>query len=527
MYSSCFPLLPRWSWWPAFLLLGFIPLAGAETAETAIDECAVLAALDFEESVGAAVSLQGAMVEARGQPGARCRVTGRIAPEVGVEVWLPADTWNGKLLVTGCEQRCGSLRTHQMEDAAARGYATATTDGGYSVGEDADSRWAWNAPEREEDFGHRAVHVTALLAKALVAAFYGEREQYAYFRGCSNGGRQGLVAAQRYPEDFDGIIAGAPFHQTLSVPHMIWADRVNRDAQNRPLLRGGQIELLHQAVLAACDAADGLSDGIVGDPERCAFDPALLMCPEGAKRDCLDAAQVEAVRRIYSGPLTSAGQRLAPFGAAPGSEFTWARQLLGRDDEPPSFRVVGENWLRYHAFEPDPPQDAALAEFDFDRDPERLAASASRIGFEPDLDGFQRRYGRLIVHHGWADESLQPAHTIEYWRRLVRNSGGEQKLADFARLFLLPGVQHCGGGPGAGDIDYLTAIERWVEQDEAPDMLIAWRTRDSAPVTVRQPLFPLAGEVLLKRPVFPWPEVAYYRGEGDVLEPASYRRVSR
>lgn len=519
--------LRRGFWWPLWWLYVSSPLVAASSAEQLIDECAVLAALDFEESVGAAVSLQGAMVEADGRAAARCRVSGRIAPEIGVEIWLPAETWNGRLLVTGCTGACGSLQTGQMEDAAARGYATATTDGGYDSRQYADDRWAWNAPEREEQVSHRAVHATTLLARALIAAFYGERAQYAYFRGCALGGSQGLAAAQRYPEDFDGIIAGAPFQQGLSVPHMIWADRVNTDAEGAPLLRGEQIGLLHHAVLAACDAADGIVDGIVGDPERCTFDPATLLCREGEQDDCLDGTQVEAARRIYSGPLTSSEHRLALFGAAPGSEFTWATQLIGREGAAPPYRVIGEQWLRYHAFEPDPPQDAPPGGFDFDRDPARLAASISRIGFEPDLDAFQRRDGRLIIHHGWADELLQPAHTIEYWRRAVHASGGEEELATFARLFLLPGVQHCGGGPGAGDVDYLTAIERWVEQDEAPDMLIAWRTRASVSVSVRQPQFPLAGEVLLKRPVFPYPDVARYRGDGDAQDPAQFQRVSR
>lgn len=503
------------------------PLAAATPAEPVIDECAVLAALDFEESVGAAVSLQGVMVEADGRAAARCRVTGRIAPEIGVEVWLPAETWNGRLLVTGCADACGSLQTGQMEDAAARGYVTATTDGGYDRRRFPDDRWAWNAPEREEAIGHRAVHATTLLARALIAAFHGERAQFAYFRGCALGGSQGLAAARHHPEDFDGIIAGAPFQQGLSVPHMIWADRANTDADGVPVLHGEHIALLHHAVLAVCDAADGIADGIVGDPERCAFDPATLLCREAEQRDCLNGAQVEAARRIYSGPLASGGRRLALFGAAPGSEFTWATQLIGRARAPSPYRVTGEQWLRYHAFEPDPPLDAPPGGFDFDRDPPRLAASISRLGVDPDLDAFRRRDGRLIMYHGWADETLQPAHTVEYWRKAVHASGGEAELATFARLFLLPGVQHCGGGPGAGDVDYLTAIERWVEQNEAPDMLIAWRTRDSVAVTVRQPRFPLAGEALLKRPVFPYPDVARYRGEGDARDPAQFLRVPK
>jgi feruloyl esterase len=513
---------------PASLFFALIALAGeAKGAElvAAPDECAVLAALDFREAVGADVSLSGAMIPAAGDLPARCRVVGNIAPEVAVEVWLPGDAWNGKLLVAGCYGLCGSIRADQMEDAVARGYATATTDAGHSDQKYPDSRWAYNNPALETDFGHRAVHVTTLLAKALVRAFYGEREQHAYFRGCSTGGRQALVSAQRYPEDFDGIIAGAPFHQTLSVPHMIWADRANAGPDGRPLLRKREFTLLHHAALDACDASDGLADGIIADPEHCAFDPAGLACAEGQAGGCLSPAQVEAARKIYEGPSDSAGRRLAPFGAAAGSEATWAQQLIGRDGKPSFFLTIGQNWMRYHAFEPDPPAESGILAFDFDRDPARLAPAAERAGFEPDLERFDARDGKLIIYHGWSDESLQPAHTLDYWRRVIRENGGADKVARFARLFMLPAVFHCGGGPGAGDVDYLGALERWVEQDEAPDALIAWRTSESVPVTVRQPRFPLSGEVLMKRRVFPYPEVARYRGEGDLLDPANFLPV--
>jgi feruloyl esterase len=498
--------------------------AGAGTPPP--DDCAVLAALDFADEVGAGVMISGAMVPAGDDLPARCRVTGTIAPEVGVEVWLPVDGWNGKLLFAGCYGLCGSLRADQMEDAAARGYATATTDGGHSNQKYPDSRWALDNPVLEEDFGHRAVHVTTRLAKALIRAFYGSREKQAYFRGCSTGGRQALVSAQRHPDDFDGIVAGAPFNQLLDVPAMIWADRANSGADGQPILGRAQFELLHEAALAQCDGADGLVDGIIGDPPGCDFVPASLACATGETRKCLSPLQVEAATKIYAGPMTSAGMRLAPFGAATGSEFTWAQQLIGRDGKRSFFYGIGQNWMRYHAFEPDPPAGAAPLMFDFDKDPQRLAAGAARVGFEPDLGAFDEHDGKLILYHGWADESLLPAHTLAYWEEAVRRNGGPAALARFARLFMLPGVTHCGGGPGAGDVDYLAALERWVEQGEAPDVLVAWRTKGSVPVTERQPRFPLTDAVTMKRPVFPYPDVARYRGAGDPLDPASYERVT-
>ncbi len=501
--------------------------AGAAGQPTTPDECAVLAALEFSEGIGARVSLAAAGAPAVGDIPARCRVTGSIAPEVGVEVWLPVEDWNGRLLVAGCYGLCGSIRADQMEDAAARGYATATTDGGHSDTKYPDGRWAYNNAALEDDFGYRAVHVTALLAKALIEAFYGNRQEQAYFRGCSTGGRQALVAAQRYPDDFDGIIAGAPFHQTLSVPHMIWADRANTGADGRPILTKPQLDLLRKAALAACDAADGQADGIIGDPLSCAFSPESLTCAEGAESACLTPGQVAAAVKIYHGPTNSAGRRLAPFGATVGSESTWEQQLIGRDGKRPYFNVIGQNWLRYNAFEPDPPPEAGALVFDFDKDPARLAPAAARAGFEPALERFSARDGKLIIYHGWADESLQPAHTLDYWQKAVRDNGGAEGLARFARLFMLPGVQHCGGGPGAGDVDYLAALERWVENNQAPDVLVAWRVKDSAPITVRQPRFPRAGELELKRPLFPYPDVARYSGRGDPLDPASYTRTGQ
>lgn len=489
------------------------------------DDCAVLAAFDFTEPVGATVQLTGTMVPAGDDLPARCRITGTIAPEVGIEVWLPVETWNGKLLVTGCYGLCGRVDAAPMVDAAVRGYATATTDGGHSDSRYPDGRWAHDNTALEDDFGHRAVHVTTQLARALIEAYYGDAAAHSYFRGCSTGGRQGLVAAERYPEDFDGIIAGAPFHQELSVPYMIWADRANTGADGKPLLRRKQFELLGAAALAACDGDDGLMDGVIGDPERCAVAPQSLACAEGVTRGCLTPAQVTAAARIYAGPATSTGSRLAPFGAAPGSEHAWARGLLGRDGAPPEFRVLGQAWLRDHAFEPDPPADAVPG-FDFDRDPPRLAAAAERVGFTGRLAGFRAREGRLILWHGWADETLQPAHTLAYWGQALRDNDGAAGLGGFARLYLLPGVGHCGGGPGAGDVDWLAALERWVEADEAPQRLVAVRTAGSVPLTVRQPRFPLAGEIQRRRPLFPWPDLARYSGTGDPLDPANWVRVT-
>lgn len=511
-----------------FAIAALLAASSAAGAEISEEECVVLGALDFNEAVDAAVTVNATVVPAERDLPARCRVTGVIAPEIGIEAWLPVESWNGKIFTAGCYGLCGAIRADQMEDAAARGYATITTDAGHSEQKYPGSSWAFNNPALELDFAHRAMHLTVLLAKELVRAYYGEREAHSYFRGCSTGGRQGLVAAARYPDDFDGIVAGAPFHQTLSVPQMIWADRANTAPDGAQILRGPQFELLLKAALAACDADDGVQDGVIGDPQSCAFTPDALLCRDSGPEQCLDRGQVDAARKIYAGPVNDRGQRLAPFGAAVGSEFSWAAQLLSVDGKPPFFRYIGQNWSQYHAYAPDPPLNSGPFVFDFDRDPARLESVAREMHFSPELGRFSARDGRLIVHHGWSDESLMPAHTLDYWQKAQRAAGGQEKLGEFARLYMLPGVTHCGGGPGAGDVDYLTALERWVESDEAPDMLIAYRTRDSVATLQRQPRFPLpASEALLVRPVFPYPDTARFGGEGDPNDPARWQRVRR
>lgn len=481
--------------------------------------CEALRALDLGEAAAAPVQLSVAEVlPATGDQPALCRVAGVVSPQVGFEVRLPVAGWNTRLLVTGCTNLCGIIQAEGMEDALARGYATATTDLGHRTGDPADARWAFNNPALEADYGHRATHVTTLVAKDLVANFYGDGPAWAYFRGCSTGGRQGLVAAERYPADFDGIIAGAPFDQSLSVPQMAWALAANAGPDGKPLLGRAEFDLLGKAALKACDGADGQADGVIADPAACNFRPEELVCapPAGegaAARPCLTPPQAEAARRIYAGPATRAGKPWSSGGAPVGSESTWAKSLLAPPGERPFFRFIVENWSRYLAWDPDPPfppsvPDAIagpkLPPVDFDAGPGQFSATAAVAGYRGDLDRFRARGGRLILYHGWADESLMPAHTLDYWGKVQARLGADE-VDEFGRLFLVPGMRHCGGGPGATDIDYLTALERWVEDGAAPDRLVAHKVRDAVPTFERQPRFPLpASRVEATRDIAPW-----------------------
>ncbi|MEO8223170.1 MAG: tannase/feruloyl esterase family alpha/beta hydrolase [Gammaproteobacteria bacterium] len=507
------------------LLLPRLAVSADEVPDPLLAErfaCGALKAVNPGEAVGAGVRIEETVVlPATGDQPALCRVSGVIEPQVGFEVRLPVKGWNGKLLVTGCSNLCGILQVQGMEDALARGYAAATTDMGHRTGDTADARWAWNSPALELDFGHRATHVTTLAAKAIVANYYGDKPGYSYFRGCSTGGRQALVAAERYPDDFDGIIAGAPFNQTLSVPQMAWAAAANADSRGEPILRRADFDLLGKAALAACDAPDGKADGVIGDPEACKFQPDSLLCPavaagagagKGARGACLTSAQVEAANRIYAGPSTSTGKAWSSGGAPVGSEFTWANSLLAPPGKPAYFPAIVQNWLQYLAYDPDPPLPGAGAAagtvtvrtVDFDAGPGQFATTDAVFGYHPRLERYHDLGGRLLIYHGWTDQSLMPAHTLDYWRELTKQMGAG-KVDDFARLFMVPGMLHCGSGPGAAEIDYLTALERWVENGEAPASLLAQKVKNPQPTSVHQPRFPLApGTVEYSQPVYPY-----------------------
>lgn len=498
------------------LLAACVPFAQAapapaipqSAASGILDErfaCDALKVMNLSEATGARVQLaEAGVLPASGDQPELCRVSGVVDPRVGFEIRMPVTGWNGKLLVTGCSNLCGVLQIQGMEDALARGYAAATTDMGHRSDSTSDASWALNNADLEIDFGYRATHVATVAAKELVANYYGNPPGFAYFRGCSTGGRQALVAAERYPDDFDGIIAGAPFNQSLSVPHMAWVMAANTGADGQPVLTRSALKLLGAGALDACDWRDGQRDGVISNPEACPFRPESLQCPSpddsagaGSRRNCLTAAQVEAATRIYAGPRTARGKAWSSGGSPVGSEFSWANSMLAAPGEVPFFQFIVQNWFRHLAFRTDPEAaDVSPVTIDFEAGPAQFAATAAVAGFTPDLGRFRDFGGRLIVYHGWIDESLMPAHTLDYWRDAGKSMGGNDALNEFARLFMVPGMRHCGGGPGATDIDFLTVLERWVEADEAPASLLAHKVKNPVTTMIRQPRFPLAPDTV-------------------------------
>ena len=431
-----------------------------------------------------------------------CRVSATLTPsddsDVKVEVWLPSAGWNGKYQAVGNGAFTGSIRHGSMAAAVARGYASSSTDTGH-VGNTAS--FGLGHPEKVIDFGYRSVHEMTVFAKAAVAAHYGEAPRYSYWNGCSAGGRQAMKEAQRFPADFDGIIAGAPGLDwtgraagSLRVAKPLEADEAMR-------LLAPQRRLVHDAVLAACDAADGVRDGVVGDPERCDFDPAVLQCEGDAGESCLTAAQVGTVRMLYSSPENPKTGRPIT-GLLPGSELGWTDLGWTR-----SARATGLEQFRYLTFA-DPEWTVERFNFETDvvlaeeRDDDTLNA------LNPNLKPFFDRGGKLLSYHGWSDPQISPANVTQYYNRVVDAIGSREEVHDSYRLFMAPGMGHCGGGAGPSRFDMLAALEQWVEEGEAPDRIIASRVRD--------------GEVDRTRPLCPYPEQAVYTGGGSTDEAENF-----
>ncbi len=448
---------------------------------------------------------------------AHCEAEGVIGDEIGFVIALPSkDQWNGKFLMAGVGGFAGSYDARGLASVVGKGYAAAMTDTGHRAsGIRAD--WAHNHVERLVNYGYLAVHRTAATAKAIVREYYGEGARYAYFNGCSNGGRQAMMEAQRYPDDFDGIIAGAPAHDFTGVlaAFVYNMQRIFPDPDDvrNPVITADNRELLQSSILEQCDQDDGVQDGILDDPRTCDFKlSSLPLCPGGKPAPhCLTIAQREAIEAIYAGPSNRDGPifRGFPYGgeAEPGGWDGWItgpnKQMLETFNEPSAQFGFGTQAFKHLAFD-DPQWDYASYDFDeFQKDTERLGTVIDAV--DVDLSGLKASDAKLILWHGWADAALTALASVDYYEAA---SARDPETRDYFRFYTLPGVLHCGGGPGADRVDWLTALENWVEHGQAPGTLTATRTRD--------------GEVTMTRPVCVFPERAVYRGSGDVNDAASF-----
>ena len=388
-----------------------------------------------------------------------CRVVGMTAPAVNFEVWLPMKGWNRKFQGVGNGGMAGSIRYSAMAAALIRGYATASTDTGHTTGTVAfDASWALGRPDLIADFGHRALHLTTVNAKAVTEALYGEPPSYSYYVGCSKGGQQGLMEAQRYPDDYDGLIAGNPANdwtRFYAGAHLWYSLAMLDDLQS--YVPPDKLSALGDAVNAACDGKDGIKDGVLDGPRTCDFDPAALTCAAGTDNpSCLTLKQVTAVKKIWSGVTNSSGEVIYP-GLVPGGEATpggWSRWVTGNAPFTALHWRGGEGFFRYFVFG-DPDWDFRSFDFDKDVDIALQKVGSALDSNDPDLGPLRDRSGKLIVYHGWSDPDISPLGSIDYFEKVVSVIGETQdretalaETQEFFRLFMAPGMGHCRGGPG-------------------------------------------------------------------------------
>ncbi len=489
-------------------------IADAPAAHAAVDAaaCGRLRSLALPHSSvnSAKVIESGAFQLPNGPSGAAafgdlpafCRVEMTLKPssdsDIKSEVWLPMAGWNGKFQMVGNGGWNGFIQYGALAAALRRGYAAASTDTGH-VGDTAS--FAPGHPEKLIYFGYRAVHETTVQGKTVVAALYSEPPRYSYFTGCSGGGRQAFMEAQRYPADFEGIIAGDPGWDRAaeSVQLIAAAQATHKDAAS--FIPREKFVVLHQAALDACDALDGVKDGIINNPLKCKFDPAVTLCKGADGPNCLTAAQVEAAKKLYA-PIVDPETRQEIFpGFEPGTELRFANNTaaprpLGMADDTFKYTVIGDpNWdfrtLDLHK------------DFVRSRETDKGIVSATSTNLKP----YVSRGSKLIIYHGWADQNVAPLSSVNYYNALIKVLG-KKTVEDSVRLYMAPGMGHCAGGEGPSVFDTLTPLEQWKERGVAPKEIIASQIVD--------------GKVIRTRPLCPYPEEAQYRGSGNTDQAANF-----
>jgi hypothetical protein len=471
------------------------------------------------------VKISAAMMPAAGVAPEHCRVTGQLSPEVAFEVSLPAK-WNGRFYMIGNGGLAGEAmddpgRVAQRNAALNVGFAFAQTNTGHDARKEPSGTFVQSNPEKAIDYAWRAVHLTATTTKDVTKDYYGKAVSRAYWNSCSNGGREGLIEAQRFPDDFDGIVANAPWSdQTGFTIGAMWNQKVLTEAP----VTGAKMALVADRVMAKCDAIDGLKDGLIDDPRKCAFNVArdVPACSAGADgANCLTPAQAAAIAKVYSGPISN-GKPFFP-GFMPGSEAVvsglfgggsgsgWMNVIIAAQPgaKPADFNLA-EGIMKYLVPKP-PKPDYDYKTFDFNRDIHLLDDwSKEADAKNPDLSRFHRRGGKLLMTHGWADTILQPMASVNYYERAVASNGADTR--EFFRLFMVPGMAHCAGGIGPDSHDPVSAVVDWVEKGKAPDSIVASRIVNN--------------KVVRSRPLCPYPQVARYSGQGSIDEAANFRCVA-
>ena len=501
-------------------------------------KCANLAAIDFTSIPDAPTEITSAKlvdVPAEGLPASPrqfmtgpmdkpkfsqyCEVTGYVAPQNKFDLKLPLESdWNEKLFFSACGGFCGSVDGNVCNFGLARGYATVTGNGGHDGGAGLDGLWARGSPAAQEDFGWRSDHVVALAAKAITARFYGKPLRRSYMAGCFKGGESALLQAQRFPADFDGLIPAAALYEPTRSWNIgaAWFAQAVDDGHGGSVLNKETVETIHRSVLAQCSAQSGVDEGIVTDPLTCAWKPEVLACRSSANAgSCLTTRQIDAVNRLMTPPHDSKGVVLYPYAYVAGTEINWSPwnymvSHLVDGSTPEPFNYQGSTLYQRYLDDPTERTGVTALTFNFDRDPATLQR-AEKIydATSYDLRAFKARGGKILMWHGMADGAIPFTSSIAYYQNVEKLIGGREATQEFFRLFLIPGVLHCGGGPGPFEFDPLTALDTWVETGKAPDLLIAHHSTN--------------GSVDRSRPIYPYPTIARYVGHGNPMQMESYR----
>lgn len=452
-----------------------------------------------------------------------CRVVGVLRPtadsEIGFEVWLPDSGWNGRFIGVGNGGFAGSIDSGKMSGNLRRGFATAGTDTGHQNG-DWDASWALGHPEKVKDYGWRAVHMTALRSKDIVAAYYGKGSDKAYFDSCSDGGREALMEAQRFPEDYDGILAGAPANAwTLMLSGGL--DVTQRSLGDpRAYTSSFKLPAIQQASLAACDALDGVKDGIISDPEKCRFDPEVLLCKGAESTTCLTQPQVDALKAVYAGGKDSHGKSIIP-GLMMGDEYGGWSSMVGQGPGAGTGVEFLENYFRYMVTG-NPKWNLLTANVDASLAKAIKVTRADVDAINPDLAPFEAHGGKLIIYHGWNDPAVPPRNSINYYMS-VKKQMGAQQADNIMRLYMAPGMEHCLGGPGPNSLGQFglatakgpkyglfDALVGWVEKGIPAGEIVATKYESGT------------SKVKMTRPLCPYPAIAKYKGSGDTNDSANF-----
>ena len=455
-----------------------------------------------------------------------CRVQAVLQPSadshIEFEVWMPASGWNGRYLGLGNGGFAGSIDYEGLADAVANGHASSAADTGHK-GSAIDARWALGHPEKVTDFGYRAIHETAEKAKSLINRFYGNAPRRSYFNSCSNGGREALMEVQRFPADYDGVLAGAPANFWTHLFASAASDTLYMGDPST-YIPSSKLPAIQSATLAACDTLDGVKDGIIDDPSRCKFDPSQLLCKGAESDNCLTAPQAASLKKLYSPTTDARSQQIFP-GHVPGGETgpnSWTNWITGPAMNRSLMFAFGTQFFAnmvyedtawdYHTFQTD--RATKLAD-------DKLGRALNAT--DPDLRRFQERGGKLIIYHGWSDAAISPLNSIEYFHAVQTRMGSGQ-TDGFLRLYMAPGMAHCGGGPGPDSFGQRSvapadpqnsisiALQRWVENGAAPQQITATKYKAADP----------AGGVARTRPLCPYPQVAHYKGSGNTDDAANF-----